>query len=214
MVLNNKSIIAITGPSGVGKTTLGNKLAENDRKAIPLHCKTRQPRADDIEGFYRYLSHEKYKKLFDDKAFLISSGDGPTIDKKYGNFYGVLKDDCVAAWMTNDIIILFVSYKDISTLIDLKNHGLDIAIIDLRFKNIENGVVTRLTADIKRQSTNQEIQKRINCAKADNETYGELLKLYSTCMIYTDTLGIEETQDEVCNTLKIKKKKKETLKEE
>lgn len=120
MNLSNKSIIAITGPSGAGKTTLGEIITNRLSVKIPRHCTTRSKRNDDKEGFYRYLSHDEYRELYENGEFLISSGDGPSIKKEYGNFYGVLIDDCLAAWKVSDIIILFVSYKDIEQLKLLK----------------------------------------------------------------------------------------------
>ncbi len=91
MNVSEKGIIAITGPSGAGQTTLGDKLILHHDIAIPRHCTTREKRMDDKDGFYRYLSHDIYRSMFDNGEFLISSGDGKIISKEFGNFYGVLK---------------------------------------------------------------------------------------------------------------------------
>ena len=179
MKLEEKSIIAITGPSGAGKTTLGDKLNNLTYVGTPKHCTTRRKRSDDKDGFYRYLTHEEYKQLNDNGEFLISSGDGPEIDKKYGNFYGVLIDDCIETWKTCSIIILFVSYKDLNTLIKLKEKGLNIDIINLTFNNIEKGVKNRLH-DSKRDHTEEEIRNRVNCAKEYENLFGETIRKNST----------------------------------
>lgn len=57
--MKEKSIIAVTGPSGAGKTTLVNELSKRHNLAVPKHCTTREPRGDD-NGLYRYLTHEEY----------------------------------------------------------------------------------------------------------------------------------------------------------
>ena len=204
MDMNNKSIIAITGPSGVGKTTLGNKIITNNEIVIPYHCTTRKRRNDDVDGFYKYLSHEEYSKLFHLRRFLISYGDSNIISVENGNFYGVLKEDCIQSWQNNDIILLFVSYKDIYTLIDLKNKGLTIDIINLRFHDIKNGVTNRLSNDILRNHTIEEINKRVYSALNDNNQYGSIVDKYAKCTIYTDINNEEETYTEVCDKLKIK----------
>ena len=57
-----KIIIAITGPSGAGKTTLGNRLISMDDFLTPVHTTTREPRNDDEIGFYRYLDHLQFRQ--------------------------------------------------------------------------------------------------------------------------------------------------------
>ena len=209
MELKNKSIIAITGPSGVGKTTLGEKLASNEEITIARQCTTRKKRSDDKDGFYRYLSHEEYKKLYDSGEFLISSGDSSIISREYGNFYGVLINDCIDAWKNSDIIILIVSYKDIDRLVELKRKGLDIDIVNLCFNDLEFGISERLNNDIRRNHSESDIHSRINSAKTDQEKYGEAIRLFAKCTVYTDILDIEETYNRVCTALKIKERKHE-----
>ena len=204
----NKSIIAITGPSGAGKTTLGEKLATRLEISIPRHCTTRSKREDDQENFYRYLEHETYNELLQQGKFLISSGDGPEVKKEYGNFYGVLIEDCITAWTQSNVIILCVSYKDINTLIELKNKGIDIDIVNLTFNDIEKGVLDRLTSDQSRNHSSRDIKSRINCALADNEKYGKALSLYAKTIVYTDILNAEQTYEKVYEDLKLSRKDK------
>lgn len=201
--MNNKSIIAITGPSGAGKTTLGAKLSARGEISIPKHCTTRSRRDDDQEGFYRYLGHEEYDELLQQGKFLISSGDGPVVKKEYGNFYGVLVDDCVAAWEKSNVIILFVSYKDIDALLGLKNSGMDIDIVNLTFSDIEKGVSDRLMNNTTRNHTSSDIRSRINCALQDSEKYGKALSLYAKTIVYTDILDEEQTYEKVCEDLNL-----------
>lgn len=203
MNLENKNIIAITGPSGAGKTTLGDKLNNFSYIGIPRHCTTRRKRADDRDGFYRYLTHKEYKNLYENGEFLLSSGDGPEISEKYGNFYGVLIDDCIETWKLYSIIILFVSYKDLNTLIKLKEKGLNVDIINLTFNNIEKGVKNRLH-DKKREHSEDEIINRVKCAKEYESMYSEDIRKHSTSVIFTDVLNIEETYEEVVKKLELK----------
>lgn len=201
MNINEKKIIAIMGPSGVGKTTLGDKLVENNKVVIPRHCTTRLPRKDDGNGFYRYLTHEEYDKYLKQGKFLISSGDGPEVKKEYGNFYGILIQDLVDAWSVNSIVVIFVSYKDIYTLMSLKETGLDINIVNLTFTNIEKGMTDRLNNNPLRNQTATDVNNRIKSALSDYERYGNIVNSQAQTSIYTDILGIEETYKKVCYDL-------------
>ena len=207
MFLKNKSIIAITGPSGAGKTTLGDKLVLYNDIVIPHHCTTRAKRPDDKEGFYRYLSHDEYRRLQEDDKFLITSGDGPIVIKEYGNFYGVLKQDCVDCWENHDVILLFVSYKDLFRLLELKQEGYNIDIINLTFNDLKNGIKTRLISDVRRNHSEGDILRRIESALMDEKKYGVLLRTYAKCVIFTDIDDINQTYIKVNNVLKLARKK-------
>lgn len=200
--LNNKQIIAITGPSGAGKTTLGDKLKVNNGMEIPRHCTTRNRRIDDVENFYRYLTHEEYNELYNLNKFLISSGDGSIIKKEYGNFYGVLISDCIESWKDNSTIILYVSYKDIDSLLNLKQKGLNIKIVNLTFKNIEENMKARINTN-QRNHSQEDIDRRIKCAIEYEKNYGELVRKNSDSVIYTDILNAKQTYERVCHDLNL-----------
>lgn len=202
----NNRIVAIMGPSGAGKTTLANNLSNRLNLVIPRHCTTRNPRKDDEVGFYRYLSHEDYKREFDDGKFLISSGDAIEIKREYGNFYGVLKSDCLDAWDKSDTIILFTSYKDIMRLTELKRCGISVDIVNLTYTDIEQGVKSRLIGNMDRNHSKEDIESRIRCALNDTHRYKDELLEYAKISIFTDKFDIEETYEKVCADLCLVKK--------
>lgn len=206
MNFSDKYVLAIMGPSGAGKTTLGDLLVLRNNFKVPTHCTTRVKRSDDKEGFYRYLSHEEYNEKLLKNDFLISSGDGPEVKKEYGNFYGILKEDCLNALNENNKIIIYVSYKDINQLVHLKNQGLNIDIVGITFSNIEKGVKERLLSDANRNHSEEDILRRIRIAISDNEKYKGLLEKHAKTIIYTDILGIEETYKKVCKDLNLEMK--------
>lgn len=190
------------GPSGAGKTTLGYGLAEKFGLGIPRHCTTRAHRSDDKTDFYRYLSHEEYAEYVANGQFLLTSGDGPTVDRKYGNFYGVLRQDCEDAWKETDTLILFVSLKDIERLQELKGKdGIQIDIVNLTFKDIPKGVEDRIKNDPTRNHTPDDIMRRVKSAQEDQTKYKDALARCADCIIYTDAYTIEQTLERAAKEL-------------
>ncbi len=202
-----KRIIAIMGPSGAGKTTLGYGLAEKYGFAIPRHCTTRARRSDDKEGFYRYLPHEEYARYAERGEFLITSGDHPVIARGNGNFYGVLQQDCEEALQDADTAVLFVSYKDIERLQSLKGkNGIEIDIVNLTFRDIPKGVEQRIKNDPARNHTQDDIRRRVDCAIADHEKYKTALQRCADLTIYTEMHTIEQTIEKVAQDLSLDEK--------
>lgn len=202
-MVKEAKIVAITGPSGVGKNTLGEMLKKNFGFAVPTHCTTRTKREDDEDGFYSYLSHEEYAKLLTEGKFLFSSGDGPEVKKEYGNFYGVLKDDINEALKESENIILYVSYKDLQALHQLKIAGAKIDIIALKFKDIKKGVLNRISLNSSRNHSESDIQKRVQSALDLDAKYSKILENLATSIIYTDELNISQMFRKACLDLNL-----------
>ena len=99
-----KRVIAITGPSGAGKTCLTNYLKEKLNYKLPVHTTTRERRSDDEAGFYSYITVEEFLEKVENKEFLFYSG--------YKNrYYGILKSDFEKMYNDSGLIIN-VNYMD------------------------------------------------------------------------------------------------------
>lgn len=195
-------LLALTGPSGVGKTTLGDLLVTRDYFLTPVHTTTRKHRDDDQEGFYRYISHEQFKKFAEENAFLFWSGDSHVIDSKYGNYYGILKQD-YENLSSYDRVLFYISYKDIPALYEMKKQGYPIQVVNLLYQDLKENMPIRLS-DSKRNQTKEEIEHRIQSALEYEEKYRKVLDSYSDILkIYSDVFTIEETYQEVQKSLKI-----------
>lgn len=80
-------LVSITGPSGVGKTTLLHNLIKKLPGAKPLiSYTTRDPRPSDEPGEYSYVSKEEFDALAQSGAFLWEA-------HTYVNRYGTKKED-------------------------------------------------------------------------------------------------------------------------
>ena len=80
---NQKKLIILTGPSGVGKGTVVKEILSKDKNIwLSISATTRKPREGEKEGVnYYFLSEEKFKDMIDKKLFLEWA-------EFAGNFYG------------------------------------------------------------------------------------------------------------------------------
>lgn len=196
-----KVCIAITGPSGVGKTTLGNILVDRNNFVIPKHTTTREPRKDDQEGFYNYLTHDEFKKAVLNNEFLFWSGDSEIISKTNGNYYGILNPDFKKV-ETDDKIIIYISYKDVSNLLELIKNGKNIKIVNLVYDNISVTMAERLNND-ERNHSKEDIQNRIRCAINYEKEFYDIMHSDEIYRLSTEQNDIEKTY---CKVLKMIRK--------
>jgi guanylate kinase len=93
-------LLAISGPSGVGKGTLVNLLLERDRSLrLSVSCTTRAPRAGEEDGKqYFFLSKEEFERRIAADAFL-------EYDKHFDNYYGTPKDFVLKTLETKSVLL-------------------------------------------------------------------------------------------------------------
>jgi guanylate kinase len=64
-------LIVISGPGGVGKSTITSRLRSDPRFWVSVSATTRQPRPNEIEGVdYFFYSHERFQSMIDNGEFL------------------------------------------------------------------------------------------------------------------------------------------------
>lgn len=79
-------LIVISGPSGVGKSTIVRELARQTDAWISVSATTRNPGIGEKHGEnYYFLSHEEFRKLINDGQLLEYA-------QYMGNYYGTLKE--------------------------------------------------------------------------------------------------------------------------
>ncbi len=76
-------LLAISGPSGVGKGTLVKMLLERDENLVTsVSCTTRQARSGEVHGKdYFFIDKQTFQKKIAEDGFL-------EYDEHFGNFYG------------------------------------------------------------------------------------------------------------------------------
>ena len=75
-------LIIVSGPSGVGKGTVVNKLVSSGEYALSISCTTRKQRVGEVDGkSYFFISEEEFLKQITLNGFLEYSNH-------FGNYYG------------------------------------------------------------------------------------------------------------------------------
>ncbi len=84
--MNKGKVLILSGPSGVGKGTVVNKLLEtSDNVTLSISATTRKPRENEIDGVhYFYISREDFEEKIKNNELL-------EYNLYNGNYYGTLK---------------------------------------------------------------------------------------------------------------------------
>lgn len=99
-----KKIIVISGPSGVGKTTMYKRILEEykDQLSFSISATTRDIREFEEDGKdYYFLSEEKFKSFIANDCFI-------EWEKVYNNYYGTLKSEIYRIWNEGKCCLLDV----------------------------------------------------------------------------------------------------------
>ena len=104
-------VLVISGPSGVGKDTVVNRLKESIPAAhFAITATTRPPRPGEREGIdYHFLSEEEYDRLLAEDGFLERAS-------VYSFRYGVPKDEVTSAVEKGRDVIVRVDVQGAATI--------------------------------------------------------------------------------------------------
>lgn len=109
-----KKALVIIGASGVGKTTVGNKiLADNPEFVLVRSATTRPRRADGNDGEYVYLSEEEFMDR-------ISSGAMLEYTSFSGNYYGTPISELDRIFAEGNIPLLILDLNGAKSLYEGK----------------------------------------------------------------------------------------------
>ena len=92
-------LIVLSGPSGVGKGTIVNKLLQDGGYSLSVSCTTRPPRVGEVDGkAYFFITKEKFSEMIAQGCFLEYSNH-------FENFYGTPKGFVTEQLKTHDVIL-------------------------------------------------------------------------------------------------------------
>lgn len=92
-------LIILSGPSGVGKGTIMQKLLEKGGYALSVSCTTRKKRDEEVEGkSYFFISEAEFEKMIDEGGFL-------EYNKHFENYYGTPKRFVEQMLKTSNVVL-------------------------------------------------------------------------------------------------------------
>tara|TARA_B100001013_G_scaffold250996_1_gene156032 strand:- start:223 stop:855 length:633 start_codon:yes stop_codon:yes gene_type:complete len=120
MSVNKRGMMfVLSSPSGVGKTTLTKKLAENNTNfTISISHTTRKPRINEINGKDYYFVNEKdFNSLIKTESFFEFA-------KIFNNLYGTLKEPVLKFLSLGKDVLFDIDWQGTQQLKKIKNLSL------------------------------------------------------------------------------------------
>lgn len=97
--MNRGKLIVLSGPGGVGKSTIVNEIRKRDDFYFSVSATTRAPRPGEIDGVsYHFVDSKKFDQLVQEDSFLEWA-------EFAGNRYGTLRDPVETA-LSNGLNVL------------------------------------------------------------------------------------------------------------
>ena len=151
-------VIVLTGPSGVGKDVLIDRLAKRGLDVVrPATMTTRGPRAGEIEGTHHYfVTREEFARH-------LASGELLEHAEYDGNLYGVPRRSVRAALATGADVVLRVDVQGAGSLRPLLPGALFLC---LEPENVE---VLRRHLLLRGSETAEQVAHRLATAQAEIE---------------------------------------------
>jgi guanylate kinase len=187
----NGIALVISGPAGVGKTTLCDRLLLDFNPILSrvITVTTRKPRKDEVDGKdYIFISNAEFDELKSNNSFLEYA-------KVHDNQYGSLRDSVLKLFEKNHDVLLNIDVQGAASLKKLESN---LGYLQKRIRSIfimpesMNHLKNRL--ENRGQDSEEEIQRRLKTAaneitlhkqfdhiiysKSKDQDYGALLKIY------------------------------------
>jgi guanylate kinase len=148
-------LIVISGPSGVGKDTIIERLLEGDRNLkYSVSCTTRAPRPDEVDGVnYTFLTRERFEQLVARGAFL----EHATYN---GHLYGTLRERVEEARSEGRDIVLKIEVHGAEQVRGREPQGLFIFVVAPSLEELERRQKLRNSETAKDMASRRKIAER------------------------------------------------------
>lgn len=154
--MKNK-LILLTGPSGVGKTTVAQSLLKelpNLERVVTIT--TREPRPNEKNGVdYYFISRDEFENR-------IKNGQMFEYDEHYGYFYGNSREELEKIWAKNKIALMVLDLSGVKTVLKTFPKATSIFLIPDTLNNLKQRILQRPMSD-------EDFRKRWTKATAEME---------------------------------------------
>ncbi|MDC1141786.1 guanylate kinase [Planctomycetota bacterium] len=184
-------LVVLSGPSGVGKTTVAERLIERGGYSRSVSVTTRPRREDEEDGSdYSFIGHDEFRKLVE-KGELVEHAE------VHGNLYGTPKNPVRCAVENGNVLVLVI---DVDGGGQVKTKDLDALLLFLT-PPTSGELVRRLQA----RGTENVKQQTIRLSKAEQEM--EKAQTYYDHILVNDELekcvaAVDALVNEARTTLK------------
>jgi guanylate kinase len=133
-----KKLILVTGPSGVGKTTIAYALLKDMPELERLVTfTTREQRPNEKDGIdYHFISREDFEEK-------IKNGQMFEYDEHYGYLYGNSKEDLEKIWKDNKIAMMVLDLQGVKTVLKVFPAATSIFLVPDTLDNLKNRILQR-----------------------------------------------------------------------
>ncbi len=174
-------LIVISGPSGVGKGTIREKIKFDDY-VFSISSTTREKRNGEVEGVhYNYISKEEFLNKVENNQMLEHA-------EFVGNFYGTDKEEVLKKLEAGENVLLEIECQGALQVLEKMPNVISIFIVPPSLEELENRLRQRATED------DNKISKRLKKAK-------EEMKLESKYQYVIINENLEDAVKELDNIL-------------
>ena len=177
----NPLIVLISGPSGVGKDSVINKLRDNFNSInVIITVTTRSIRGGEIDGRdYIFVDQKDFERMKKANEFLEYAN-------VYGNQYGVPKDQVKAALSRGQDALIKADVQGANTIMKLEPCVLSIFIMHESINDLEKRLTKRMT------ESKQALKIRLDTAITEINESGNF-----EFIVYNKEDRIEQTLHEI-----------------